>query len=190
MANHAQVAPIQGASALSVLANPFRFHAFDVRTAIGPDGEPWFCAKDVCEALDIVWSGGSKTIGNLPDRWKGVVNLPTPGGVQDTLLISLAGCYRLIFRSNKPIAEEFAEWVCEEVLPAIHKYGFYGKLDFKDMDKNVRRITELCELLPNTKHPFDRTQKIAELRYRSNMMGWPMPDLNLLENGQTTLEGF
>lgn len=35
------------------------------------------------------------------------------------------GVYKLIFKSNKPKAEEFANWVTDEVLPAINHTGKY-----------------------------------------------------------------
>ncbi len=35
------------------------------------------------------------------------------------------GVYKLIFKSNKPKAEEFANWVTDEVLPSINKTGKY-----------------------------------------------------------------
>ncbi|WIV11130.1 BRO family protein [Proteiniborus sp. MB09-C3] len=33
--------------------------------------------------------------------------------------------YKLVFRSNKPKAEKFTDWVTDEVLPAIRKEGKY-----------------------------------------------------------------
>lgn len=33
--------------------------------------------------------------------------------------------YKLIFRSNKPKAEEFGDWMADEVLPSIRKTGGY-----------------------------------------------------------------
>jgi len=36
-----------------------------------------------------------------------------------------SGVYKLIFKSNKPKAEEFANWVTDEVLPSIRKTGSY-----------------------------------------------------------------
>jgi prophage antirepressor-like protein len=53
--------------------------------------------------------------------WK----LPTIKGGEANF-INEAGLYRLIFRSNKPKANEFATWVCEVVLPAIRKHGHFG----------------------------------------------------------------
>lgn len=36
-----------------------------------------------------------------------------------------SGVYKLIFKSNKPKAEEFANWVTDEVLPTLRKTGTY-----------------------------------------------------------------
>ena len=36
-----------------------------------------------------------------------------------------AGVYKLIFKSNKPAAERFQNWLAEEVLPRIRQYGAY-----------------------------------------------------------------
>ncbi len=41
-------------------------------------------------------------------------------------IINEAGLYKLIMRSNKPNAEKFQKWVCEDVLPSIRKYGTYS----------------------------------------------------------------
>lgn len=35
------------------------------------------------------------------------------------LFLTESGMYKLAFRSNKPIAEEFTNWVTDEVLPSI-----------------------------------------------------------------------
>ena len=36
-------------------------------------------------------------------------------------IINEAGLYKLIMRSNKPIAQKFQEAVCEDILPSIRK---------------------------------------------------------------------
>lgn len=38
-----------------------------------------------------------------------------------------SGVYKLIFRSHKPEAERFGDWVTDEVLPSIRKTGSYQK---------------------------------------------------------------
>lgn len=110
-------------STLSLLANPFLFDSSEVRTATDNNQEVWFCAKDVCDVLDITWNGS--TLENMPENWKLMLKLRTSFGEKDTNFLNEAGLYRLVFRSNKPKAEQFANWVCEEVLPAIRKHGFY-----------------------------------------------------------------
>ncbi len=36
-----------------------------------------------------------------------------------------SGVYKLIFKSRKPEAERFSNWVTDEVLPTIRKHGAY-----------------------------------------------------------------
>lgn len=46
-------------------------------------------------------------------------------GTYETRLISEPAVYKLAFRSNKPQADAFTNWVASEVLPAIRKTGKY-----------------------------------------------------------------
>lgn len=36
-----------------------------------------------------------------------------------------SGVYKLVFKSRKPSAERFSDWVTDEVLPSIRKHGAY-----------------------------------------------------------------
>lgn len=110
------------------MSQVFAFNSHQVRT-VTQNNEPWFAAIDVCRALDISWSG-SKILRGFPDAWKGVVKLTTPfgrrgGGNQKLIVISEPAVYKLAFRSNKPEADAFTNWVASEVLPAIRKGGEY-----------------------------------------------------------------
>ncbi len=163
---------------LKTLANPFQFTALDVRTAVDDDNNVWFCAKDVCAVLEIEWSG--HTLDNMPEHWKGVVKLTTPGGEQSANFINEPGLYRLIFRSNKPQAVAFANWVLEEVLPAIRKHGFFGQLPPKDYIAVVQQICKLEARLTETNNAFTRKLLVKPLRNLCNMAGHPMPELALV----------
>lgn len=44
----------------------------------------------------------------------------------DKTIINESGLYELILRSHAPLAEEFQDWVTEEVLPSIRKHGAYA----------------------------------------------------------------
>lgn len=87
------------------------------------DGEPWFVLKDVCRVLEI---GNSRMIANRLDAdEKGVSQIDTLGGKQETTVINESGLYNVILRSDKPEAKPFRKWVTSEVLPAIRKHGAY-----------------------------------------------------------------
>ncbi len=88
------------------------------------DGEPWFVAKDVCDALEI--GNPSKALMALDEDEKGVTTSNTLGGEQQMLTISEAGLYSLVLRSRKPEAKAFKRWVTHDVLPSIRKHGMYA----------------------------------------------------------------
>ena len=112
----------------------FTYAGLPVRT--GETADPsWFVARDVCAVLGITWSGA--TLAAIRTDWKGMLKLNTPGGEQEFAAITEAALYKLAFRSNKPEAEAFTDWVAAEVLPAIRKTGRYEvspapALDFSD----------------------------------------------------------
>ena len=92
--------------------------------AVVKDGEPWFVAKDVCNALSIADSKSSLRF--LEDEEKGVHSMHTLGGTQQVSIINESGLYSLILRSRKPEAKKFKKWVTAEVLPSIRKHGVYA----------------------------------------------------------------
>lgn len=48
------------------------------------NGEPWFVARDVAEALGYTWSGSR--FSHVPEEWKGMTSVVTPGGEQEMLM--------------------------------------------------------------------------------------------------------
>lgn len=108
---------------------PFSFEDHPVRTTM-VSNEPWFVAVDVCNALGI--KNVTMTIRRLDEDERMTLNNieghsdSKRGGAQSFNLISEAGLYRLIRRSNKPEAKRFDRWVCHEVLPAIRKTGTFS----------------------------------------------------------------
>ena len=112
----------------------FQFHNNQVRTLKAEDGSIWFVAKDVFKALSIPWNG-KQTLGKIPDGWWVVRNLLTTQKNQfaesgqtpkETVLINEPAVYKLAFRSNKPDADDFTNFVASEILPAIRKTGSFS----------------------------------------------------------------
>lgn len=102
----------------------FSFEGKALRTFADENGEPWFCAADVCEVLGYA---NSRQAVQKSCRDKGVSSRDTltDGGTQALTFISEGNLYRLIIKSRKPEAERFETWVMEEVLPSIRKDGGY-----------------------------------------------------------------
>lgn len=129
-----EAAPQSNASQKDILAvtesdiSVIRFEGKKVRI-VNSDGNPWFIAKDVCEALEL--SNHSMSIAALDDDEKGVSLTYTPGGNQNMRTVSESGFYKLIARSRKAttagtFAHRFTNWVFREVIPSIRKTGSYG----------------------------------------------------------------
>lgn len=107
----------------------FNFGLMDLRV-VELDGQPWFVAADVMKTLDIS-RGGSNLAGLKEDELQvlskkcGKVSLLFQGTMGRCALLSEAGLYKLVMRSNKPEARAFQDWVTRVVLPAIRKDGAY-----------------------------------------------------------------
>jgi hypothetical protein len=76
-------------------------------------------------------------------------------GFSDTLnrtqkmtIINEPAVYKIIMRSNKPVAEKFQEFVCEDILPSIRKKGEYKIEDRNKMilQRPVRKLLDLSEI--------------------------------------------
>ena len=95
-----------------------------IRVTQDDGGEPWFVAKDVCDALGIATN-------HLREDGRGldedeVLSLPNwEGKGSAPLIVSEPGFYKLVMRSRKPEAKAFQRWVTHEVLPSIRKRGGY-----------------------------------------------------------------
>ena len=154
--------------------------------AIEIDGTLWFVAVDVCRALGLSDDRGMhmhlKKLDSDQVRFVlrsdvtptadltsiAVRNYPNRGAS----CITEAGVYALIFRSDKPLARRFQNWVCREVLPAIEKDGGYimGEENVRSgemsEDELIRRATAALEAkLRKREHG---SQDLREMDYSSS----------------------
>ena len=101
----------------------FCYKAMPVRT-VDINGETWFVAKDVADILEF--EDATHAVRGLDEDEKALRKVETPGGIQDMTIISEAGLYTLLMRSNKEEAKPFRRWVTHDVLPSIRKTGSYS----------------------------------------------------------------
>ena len=95
-----------------------------VRTIKTEDGDIWFCAKDVCTALDFK-NPRQALATHVEQEDREVQITDTLGGRQETTFINESGLYALILGSRLPSAKKFKRWVTSEVLPSLRKTGGY-----------------------------------------------------------------
>lgn len=118
-------------------AKVFTFNASNQNIRVQmKDGEPWFVAKDVCDALEI--ENNRNATARLDEDEKGASIVRTPSGEQQMTIVSESGLYNLIFQSRKAEAKAFRKWVTSEVLPSLRKTGRY---ELKPQKRGVVRKT-------------------------------------------------
>ena len=101
------------------------FNSNNLHTEIvikGTVNEPLFRASDVGTVLEM---GNIRTsINDFNDSEKVVHTMDTLGGSQQVTFLTEKGLYKVLFKSRKPIAEKFQNWVCD-VVKEIRLNGVY-----------------------------------------------------------------
>ena len=146
----------------------FRHEQFgEIRICLA-DAKELFCLSDVCKAL---------AIGNPSDvkrrlSGRGVDTIETPiknqyGTVvaQKLSYIDEPNLYRCIFQSRKAEAEQFQNWVFEEVLPSIRRNGAYLTDDAlahfaEDPDYGIKLLNTLKR---------ERTERLALMKENATL---------------------
>lgn len=125
---------------------PFQYHEKPVRVVM-QDATPWWVAKDVCDVLDIKWSGDKVTLSKIKESWKMSLEIQdSQGRFQPAICINEPAVYKFAFRSNKPEAEAFTDWVAEEVLPQVMHTGRYETTGQPAQAKYVAVLEETARL--------------------------------------------
>lgn len=121
----------------------FDFKGHDVHVVFSEQGEPRWVASDVARALG--YETTTSMTRNIRDRHKGVQTVDTLGGPRWMTTLTEAGLYSAILRSRSEMAEEFQDWVTDEVLPSIPRPGGHVSKDEADALKEAiqRKLDDL-----------------------------------------------
>jgi prophage antirepressor-like protein len=147
----------------------------EVRT-VEKDGQIYFVGKDVAEALGYKDSSDSLKR-HVDEDDKGVGEIPTPGGMQNMIVINESGLYSLVLSSKLEGAKKFKRWVTNEILPSIRKNGAYMTED--TLEKALSSPEFLIKLATTLKEEKEarfkaellnkqQTQIIGELRAKAD----------------------
>ena len=102
------------------------FEKHQIRIITDEQGDPWFVAKDVCEALG--YSNARDAIAkHVDEEDRNTVAIRDGNrGNPNQAIINESGLYSLILGSKLENAKRMKRWVTSEVLPSIRKTGSYG----------------------------------------------------------------
>ena len=129
-----------------------------VRTATDEKGEPWFCAKDLCDVLGYkradlavkqhVRSSDAvkRCVARIAKNRYGECN----GKMQvvPMIFVNESGFYALVLGSKLATAVKFKDWVTSVVLPQIRKTG--GYIPVKEGESEEETIRNAEEILQAT----------------------------------------
>ena len=129
-----------------------------VRTATDEKGEPWFCAKDLCDVLGYKNSScavnqhvrssdvAKRYVARLAKNRFGVCE----GKMQvvPMIFVNESGFYALVLGSKLTTAVKFKDWVTSVGLPPIRKAG--GYIPVKEGESEEETIRNAEEILRAT----------------------------------------
>ncbi|HDH5864354.1 phage antirepressor KilAC domain-containing protein [Staphylococcus aureus] len=134
------------------------------------EGKQWFPAINVAETLG--YTNPRKAIRDHAKE-RGVTIrsvIDSLGRNQNKKFIDEGNLYRLISRSKLPQAEQFEEWVFDDVLPAIRKHGIYATDNVIENTLNNPDyiITVLTEYKKEKEQNLLLQQEIGELKPKAD----------------------
>ena len=144
-----------------------------VRTATDEKGEPWFCAKDLCDVLGYKRADNAvRQHVNPHDALKqcvwvevGMKKDGTPAKrLTQMIFVNESGFYALVLGSKLPSALMFKDWVTSVVLPQIRKTGGYIPVNEGESEEEMIRNAEqiLRATLKEKENLLEKQKKLLE----------------------------
>ena len=128
-----------------------------VRIVTDEKGEPWFCAKDLCDVLGYKRADNAvRQHVNPLDALKQCIkvedHIKRDGTIRERLIqmifVNESGFYALVLGSKLASAVKFKDWVTSVVLPQIRKTG--GYIPVKEGESEEETIRNAEEILRAT----------------------------------------
>ena len=141
-----------------------------VRTTIDKKGEPWFCAKDLCDVLGYRRADNAvrqhvnpsdalkQCVARIAKNRYGECN----GKMQvvPMIFVNESGFYALVLGSKLATAVKFKDWVTSVVLPQIRKTGGYIPMhEGESEEETIRNAEEILRATLKEKEMLLEQQK-------------------------------
>lgn len=112
------------------------WNGYDIRF-VDHNGEWWAVLADVCKPLGLRSDNVRVSLGDVHCN-TGVI-FDSIGRQQEMLIVDEIGIYKTIFRSRKPEAEAFQDWVFSVIKYLREQTGLEGFEVFRMMDKEHQK---------------------------------------------------
>lgn len=129
------------------------------------EGQVLFNARHVAEILDIknvndnISRMNEKQVVKLTNSAVGKTDIRKLNNAGENFLTE-SGVYKLVFKSHKPNAEAFTDWITDEVLPIIRKHGAY--MTDATLEKALTSPDFLIQLATKLKEEQERNKVLEE----------------------------
>lgn len=145
-----------------------------VRMATDEKGEPWFCAKDLCDVLGYKKASDSvkQHVKSSDTMKRGVARTAknrfgvSEGKVQvvQMIFVNESGFYALVLGSKLASAVKFKDWVTSVVLPQIRKTGGYIPVNEGESEEEMIRNAEqiLRATLKEKENLLEKQKKLLD----------------------------
>ena len=140
-----------------------------VRTVTDEKGEPWFCAKDLCDVLGYRRADNAvrqhvNPLNALKQCIKVDVRKKSDGTISQRLtpmiFVNESGFYALVLGSKLATAVKFKDWVTSVVLPQIRKTGGYIPVhEGESEEETIRNAEEILRATLKKKEELLEQQK-------------------------------
>ena len=140
-----------------------------VRTTIDEKGDPWFCAKDLCDVLGYKRADNAvRQHVNPLDALKQCIkvedHIKRDGTIRERLIqmnfVNESGFYALVLGSKLASAVKFKDWVTSVVLPQIRKTGGYIPVhEGESEEETIRNAEEILRATLKKKEELLEQQK-------------------------------
>ena len=129
------------------------------------NGAPWFSVRDICVSLGAYqmsngYANVTEATRKLNDDETALIRIEN--GVRNEKFVSESGLYKIIMRSDKPVARAFQDWVTRDVLPSIRKDGIYISGQEKLATGEISDEEFLAQAMIRSQRVIDRLKATVE----------------------------
>ena len=145
----------------------------------------WFQLADITNILN--YKSRKDVIKGMIDKKyrKALRNIDTTQEIDrkqpNTVYITESGLYKLVIKSKMKVAEKFQEWLIEDALPKLRKYGNY-EVDKKTQNK-IKKLNHKISLLTKSNNKLKKN--MTKNKYPMGMHFYVIKDDGMYKIGYT-----